>query len=109
MGMYLQELNQSPAYLEGNSRISLARVDGVLIGWSVVCLTARCVAKFNVFVKEEYRGCGVGSELVRQLTRVYDEIAEVPPTIARQYRGFYLRAAPDLFIRSKIAKLSALR
>ncbi len=108
MGVYLRELEQRPAYLEGNSRISLARIDGVLVGWAMVCLTVRCVAKFNVFVQWEYRSYGIGSELVRQLARVYGEVTEVPPTIAKQYRGFYLRAAPDLFAKSKIVRLASL-
>ncbi len=108
MGIYLRELEASPAYLEGNSRIALARVNGELVGWALVCLTVRCVAKFNVFVQEGYRGFGIGAELIRQLVCVYEEVAEVPPTIAQCYIKFYLKASPDFFRKSKVAGLAAL-
>lgn len=96
MWQFLKDVRKSPAYMEGNARVALAYYDELVVGWATVCLDARCRVRFNVFVEEFFRRHGIGSELLRKLSEVYEEIAEVPPTVDYRYLPFFIRAIPKL-------------
>jgi GNAT superfamily N-acetyltransferase len=85
--------------------ISIARIDGRIVGWAAT-ETWRYFVLMNCYVDEDLREQGIGTALVRALIPTYKDTYRHQPYVDRKAKAFYERAVPELFELPKAKRVT---
>lgn len=93
MTLTVQQLQGDRKAMDRVVRVILAEAEGNIVGWSVVEVyttpnrgSQYCL--LNTYVREDFRGHGIGRELTLRANAAYPEVSSMPP----DFRAFSLQA-----------------